>query len=112
MWKSYPSFLILGVFLPLYGLEENKNTRSPRPRQVTLQASAQPLDKVLESIENETKIRVEASPEIAELPVSISLEEANFWPALDARASSIDLMPTVTAARAVIRVPLPCAEHK
>jgi hypothetical protein len=34
------------------------------------------------------------------------------WPALDTRASSIDLMPTVTAARAVIRVPLPCAEHK
>jgi len=30
-----------------------------------------------------------------------------FWPALDARASSIDLMPTATTARAVIRVPLP-----
>jgi hypothetical protein len=30
-----------------------------------------------------------------------------FWPALDPRASSIDLMPTATATRAVIRVPLP-----
>ena len=28
-----------------------------------------------------------------------------FWPALDERAASIDLMPTATAARAVIRVP-------
>ena len=27
-----------------------------------------------------------------------------FWPALDARASSIDLMPTATTARAVIRI--------
>jgi hypothetical protein len=34
-----------------------------------------------------------------------------FWPALDARASSIDLMPTATTARAVIRVPLPPAGH-
>ena len=34
-----------------------------------------------------------------------------FWPALDARASSIDLMPTGTTARAVIRVPLPSAGH-
>ena len=34
-----------------------------------------------------------------------------FWPALDARASSIDLMPTVTTARAVIRVPLPWTGH-
>ena len=34
-----------------------------------------------------------------------------FWPALDARASSIDLMPTATTARAVIRVPLPRAGH-
>jgi hypothetical protein len=33
-----------------------------------------------------------------------------FWPALDSRARSIDLMPTATAARAVIRVPLPWAE--
>jgi hypothetical protein len=28
-----------------------------------------------------------------------------FWPALDGRAASVDLMPTATAARAVIRVP-------
>ena len=35
-----------------------------------------------------------------------------FWPALDTRASSIDLMPTATTARAVIRVPLPWAEHE
>ena len=34
-----------------------------------------------------------------------------FWPALDARASSIDLMPTATTARAVIRLPLPRAGH-
>jgi len=34
-----------------------------------------------------------------------------FWPALDPRASSIDLMPTATTARAVIRVPLPRAGH-
>ena len=34
-----------------------------------------------------------------------------FWPALDARASSIDLMPTATTARAVIRVPLPWTGH-
>ncbi|HUC21305.1 MAG TPA: hypothetical protein VMA73_01230 [Streptosporangiaceae bacterium] len=34
-----------------------------------------------------------------------------FWPALDPRASSIDLMPTATTARAVIRVPLPSAGH-
>ena len=34
-----------------------------------------------------------------------------FWPALDPRASSIDLMPTATTARAVIRVPLPWAGH-
>ena len=34
-----------------------------------------------------------------------------FWPALDARASSIDLMPTATTARAVIRVPLPRTGH-
>ena len=34
-----------------------------------------------------------------------------FWPALDARASSIDLMPTASTARAVIRVPLPWAGH-
>lgn len=33
-----------------------------------------------------------------------------FWPALDRRASSVDLIPTATAARAVIRVPLPWAE--
>ena len=33
-----------------------------------------------------------------------------FWPALDTRANSIDLMPTATAARAVIRVPLPWAQ--
>jgi hypothetical protein len=32
-----------------------------------------------------------------------------FWPALDARASSIDLIPTATTTRAVIRVPLPWA---
>ena len=35
-----------------------------------------------------------------------------FWPALDAQAHSIDLMPTATTARAVIRVPLPWAGHK
>jgi hypothetical protein len=35
-----------------------------------------------------------------------------FWPALDPRAHRIDLMPTATTARAVIRVPLPWAEHK
>ena len=35
-----------------------------------------------------------------------------FWPALHARASSIDLMPTATTTRAVIRVPLPWAEHQ
>jgi hypothetical protein len=34
-----------------------------------------------------------------------------FWPALDARASSIDLMPTATTARAVIRVSLPRTGH-
>jgi len=34
-----------------------------------------------------------------------------FRPALDARASSIDLMPTASTARAVIRVPLPSAGH-
>jgi hypothetical protein len=34
-----------------------------------------------------------------------------FWPALDVRASSVDLMPTATTARAVIRVPLPRAGH-
>jgi hypothetical protein len=34
-----------------------------------------------------------------------------FWPALDTRASSIDLMPTATTARAVIRVALPWAGH-
>jgi hypothetical protein len=34
-----------------------------------------------------------------------------FWPALDPRAHSIDLMLTATAARAVIRVPLTWAEH-
>ena len=35
-----------------------------------------------------------------------------FWPALDPRAHRIDLMPTTATARAVIRVPLPWAEHK
>jgi hypothetical protein len=35
-----------------------------------------------------------------------------FWPALDARARSIDLMPTGKDARAVIRVPLPWAGHQ
>jgi hypothetical protein len=35
-----------------------------------------------------------------------------FWPALDPRAHRVDLMPTATTARAVIRVPLPWAEHK
>jgi hypothetical protein len=35
-----------------------------------------------------------------------------FWPALHTRASSIDLVPTATATRAVIRVPLPWAEHQ
>ena len=34
-----------------------------------------------------------------------------FWPALDPRASSIDLMPTATTARAVIRLPLPRTGH-
>ena len=34
-----------------------------------------------------------------------------FWPALDPRASSIDLMPTAATARAVIRVPLPRTGH-
>jgi hypothetical protein len=34
-----------------------------------------------------------------------------FWPALDPRASSIDLMPTAATARAVIRVPLPWIGH-
>ena len=34
-----------------------------------------------------------------------------FWPALDPRASSIDLMPTATTARAVIRLPLPGTGH-
>ncbi len=82
------TFLLLGVFLPLYGFENDKGSRSPRPRQVTLQASATALGKVLESIEKETKIRVEASPEIADYPVSISLEKANFWPALDAVAKA------------------------
>jgi hypothetical protein len=33
-----------------------------------------------------------------------------FWPALPPGASRVDLMPTATAARAVIRVPLPWAE--
>ena len=32
-----------------------------------------------------------------------------FWPALHPRAGRVDLMPTATAARAVIRVPLPWA---
>ena len=32
-----------------------------------------------------------------------------FWPGLDPRAAWIDLMPTTTSARAVIRVPLPWA---
>lgn len=35
-----------------------------------------------------------------------------FWPALHTRASSIDLVLTATATRAVIRVPLPWAEHR
>lgn len=35
-----------------------------------------------------------------------------FWPALAARASRIDLMPTATTARAVIRVPLPWAKPR
>jgi hypothetical protein len=35
-----------------------------------------------------------------------------FWPALHVHASSIDLMPTATSARAVIHVPLPWAEHQ
>ena len=34
-----------------------------------------------------------------------------FWPALDERAASIDLMPTATTARAVIRLPLPRTGH-
>lgn len=33
-----------------------------------------------------------------------------FWPALHPRASRVDLMPTATTARAIIRVPLPWAE--
>ena len=32
-----------------------------------------------------------------------------FWPGLDPRAAWVDLMPTTTSARAVIRVPLPWA---
>lgn len=35
-----------------------------------------------------------------------------FWPALDPRAHRIDLMPTATTTRAVIRLPLPWAQHK
>ena len=35
-----------------------------------------------------------------------------FWPALDPQAHRIDLMPSATTARAVLRVPLPWAEHK
>jgi len=35
-----------------------------------------------------------------------------FWPALDPRAARIDLMPTATSARAVIRVPLLWSERK
>jgi len=34
-----------------------------------------------------------------------------FWPALDPQASSIDLMATATATRAVIRIPLPWSNH-
>jgi hypothetical protein len=34
-----------------------------------------------------------------------------FWPALDPRAASIDLMPTATSARAIIRVPLPWSQR-
>jgi hypothetical protein len=37
--------------------------------------------------------------------------EIIFWPALDPQASSIDLMPTATATRAIIRIPLPWAKH-
>lgn len=35
-----------------------------------------------------------------------------FWPALDKRAASIDLIPTATAARAVIRVPCALAPRR
>lgn len=35
-----------------------------------------------------------------------------FWPALDPQAARIDLMPTATSARAVIRVPLPWSERQ
>lgn len=35
-----------------------------------------------------------------------------FWPALHPRAHRIDLMPTATTARAIIRVPLPWAQPK
>jgi hypothetical protein len=34
-----------------------------------------------------------------------------FWPALDPQASSVDLMPTGTATRAIVRVPLPWAKQ-
>ncbi len=34
-----------------------------------------------------------------------------FWPALHPQASRVDLMPTAATARAIIRVPLPWAEH-
>jgi len=38
--------------------------------------------------------------------------QIGFWPALDPAASVLDIMPTTTSARAVIRVPLAWAEHK
>jgi hypothetical protein len=36
-------------------------------------------------------------------------DSLGFWPGLDPRATWVDLMPTTTSARAVIRVPLPWA---
>jgi hypothetical protein len=40
-------------------------------------------------------------------PRDLAGGDIGFWPALDRRATSIDLIPTATTARAVIRVPVP-----
>ena len=38
--------------------------------------------------------------------------EINYWPALDPKATRLDLMPTAETSRAVIRVPLSWTDSK
>ena len=89
MPRIFLAVLCLSISMQLLGVAADTNAVPlPRPRRVTIEATKQPVAEILKSLTKQTGIFIGAKSDIAAKPITISLSDSAFWPALDALAKA------------------------